>query len=385
MPFTGSVYVNVTGATTAVAGQVVQSAVWNNIHNDMGTALTETMSQLVSTNTNRNLLWMNGGLEVWQKGAGSSASISVTASTTVYTADRWYIIAGANQGSVVAAVAGLSNNSNLAAKIGRSVGQTGLTQMYFAYPIDIDEIYRMRGNKVDFTALVQTGLNWSPASGTLVINLYVGTGAVGKRGATPFTGETQILNISTNITPGSVAQSISASSTAVIPTTTTQAELQFTWTPVGTAGAADNFTIDDVQLEAQTSSTTWTPTNYDRLDFPSMLRGCKRYYTKTFPYSTAPAVNAGMSGALMAIAIATQRFFINWELPVELRATGTQTTYIPLTGTSANFYDVTASVSVAATIDANNASPKLMTIYSTASGSVTNDLIYIHADISAGL
>ena len=39
----------------------------------------------------RNVLRANGGLEVWQRGAGASASIAAAASTTAYAADRWYI------------------------------------------------------------------------------------------------------------------------------------------------------------------------------------------------------------------------------------------------------------------------------------------------------
>lgn len=385
MPFSGSTFTGVAGSTNAAPGQTVQSAVWNNINTDYATALTMLMSQLVSGITNRNALWMNGGLEVWQRGAGSSASFAVAASTPAYTADRWYYTNGANQASVVSAQTGLTNGSQLCSRIRRNAAQTGTTAVYYQYPLDTDEIIRLRGNKVSFTAVVQAGANWSPTSGTLTVNLYVGTGAVGKRGATPYTSETTVLTIATNLTPGGAVTTITGSSTVVVPTTATQAELQFTWTPTGTAGAADDISIDDVMVESQLSASTWTPTNFDRIPFPQALLGCKRHYQKTFLYGTAPAANAGLSNALTANAVATQRLWVNWELPIETRATGSVTTYIPLTGSSGNWYDITASVSVAANLDTNGFGTKNLFIFSTASGSTTNDLCYIHAQTDAGI
>ena len=43
--------------------------------------------------------WLiNGGMEVWQRSAGDSpSSIAITASTTAYLCDRFYLITGANQ------------------------------------------------------------------------------------------------------------------------------------------------------------------------------------------------------------------------------------------------------------------------------------------------
>ena len=117
MPFSNFTFTNVSGATTAAPGQTVQSAVWNNIHTDYATALTMLMSQLGTTPTNKNVCWMNGGFEVWQHGAGSASSIALAASTTLYTADRWYYTTGVNQASVVAAVTGLTDQSQLGGRV----------------------------------------------------------------------------------------------------------------------------------------------------------------------------------------------------------------------------------------------------------------------------
>lgn len=384
MPFSGSTFTNVAGATTAAPGDTVQSAVWDNIHLDYATAFTQIMSQLVSGVSLRNILWMNGGFEIWQRGAGSSAAIAVAASTTAYTADRWYITTGANQASVIAAVTGLVSQSQLGARVRRNAAQTGTTLITFGYPLDTDEIIRMRGKIISFRCLAQAGANFSPASGTVTAALYTGTGAVAKRGA-GFTGETNVLSIATNLTAGGAAVSISGSSSVVVPANATQAELQFTWTPVGTAGAADDISFDDVQVECQLSATTWTPTNYDRLNVPLVLLGCKRFYKKTFEYATAPAQSLGFINALSVIAVAANRLGFYWShQDIELRATATYTTYNP-TSANANWRTedgggADSTVTVSATVNGS----KGVFIYTATAGAVNNSY-FIHAQADASI
>ena len=378
-------YTNVAGATTAVAGNVVQSATWDNIHTDIGTALTEVMQQLVSFISLRNALFMNGGMEVWQRGAGASASIAVGASTVAYTADRWYLATGANQASTVAATTGLSNGSQLAAVLGRNAGQTGVGAVVFAYPLDTDEIIRLRGNKVSFTALVKAGATWSPASGTLTCNLYVGTGAVGKRNATPYTGETTVLAIATNLTAGGATTTISGASSVVVPTNSTQAELQFVFTPVGTAGATDNITIDDVQLEAQLSASAWTPTNFDRIPFSLQFEACQRHYNKSFPYSIAPAQSAGTPNAVQLIAqVANTSVATNYPFPVRVRATAGVTTYNP-SAANANWRNITSGADVTAAVDPNTTLNDASVVISGVSVSAAGQYLGIHITASAGI
>jgi precorrin-6x reductase len=63
MPFSNGTFANVAGASSAAAGQIVQSAVWNNIHTDYSAAFNQLMQQMVAQITNRNILYMNGGME----------------------------------------------------------------------------------------------------------------------------------------------------------------------------------------------------------------------------------------------------------------------------------------------------------------------------------
>lgn len=396
MPYTGVTFSNVSGATTAVAGDIIQSAVWDAIHTDYAIAFTRVMSQLSGMESCRNALYMNGGLEVWQRGAGSAASIAVGASTLAYTADRWYLQTGANQASIVSAQAGLvgpattlvssSNGSNLSGRVIRNAAQTGTGAMIFAYPLDTDEIARLRGNKVSFNMSAQAGANWSPTSGTLNIVLYLGTGASpAKRNTTPYAGETQAFAISTNMTVGGSVATITGGSSAIVPLATTQAELQISWSPTGTAGAADSITIDNVQVEPNTSDNTWTITNFDYLPFWLMYTACQRHYWKTFNYGVAPAQNGGGAGAMQnMVQVANVSFGSFITFPVVMRVTASVTSFNP-NNTNANWRNITTNNDITAAIDPNTQLGLNGVMITGVSVSAATQMAAIHITASAGI
>lgn len=328
----------------------------------------------------RNTLRANGGFEVWQRGAGGSASIAVGASTTAYTADRWYLKTAANEAAVVSAQTGLTNGSQKAARVQRNSGQTGTGAMYFAFPLDTDEIFALRGNIANLSFYVSAGANWSPTSGTLTVNLYCGTGAVGKRNSVAFTGETNPLTGSVNLTPSQSAALVSIGGSAAVATNVTQAELQFTWTPVGTAGANDWFQIDDVQLE------TGPFTPFERRQFAEELALCMRHFQTSFPYGTAPAQSGGVAGAITVknpIALGDPSAYIEFEPP--MRVAPTITTYNPSAG-NANWRDVTAAADATVSVDPVTSIGPSGVLLAT-SGTITSlgDILCIHHSADAGI
>jgi hypothetical protein len=329
----------------------------------------------------RNILVDNGGLEVWQRGAGSSASFAVGASSTAYTADRWYLTTGANQASVVAAVAGLTNGSSLAAKVTRNSGQTGITAYTFGFPLDTDEVARMRGSKVTISATVKSGANWSPSGGTVTMTLYVGTGAVAKRGG-GFAGETNVVSQSAGMltnTQVGPAQGFVATSAAVVPANATQGELQFTWTPVGTAGADDSITIDDVQLEVTPFGSA-----FERAPFDISLLRCKRHFWKTFLYGTAPVTNAGVgTGELQAAAGKTTLGGIFPRNPVSMRATPSVITFNPAAANAA-IRDETAPGDTTGTAVAN-ATTEGFQVTATGGIGAAGNTLGVHLTADAGI
>lgn len=383
MPFVGNQYVPVAGAITAAPGQVVQSSVWDAINADVAAALTTLMTQANTTPTWANILAPNGGFAVWQRGSGATASFAIAPSNTLYTADRWYFSNGANQSSVVSAATGLTAAAppGHAAKIQRNVGQAGTTAIIFGYPLTSDEVARLRGQQVSFSGAAKAGANWSPASGTFAINLYVGTGTAQKAGAAGvnFTNVTNPLSISTNLAASAANLAITGTSSAIVPVTATQGEIQVTWTPVGTAGADDSITLDQFCLVVGT-----LVQSFSDLPFDEALRECKRFYRKSFPYSVAPAQTGGLPGAVAVESAAASQigFYVNFE-PVEMIATAAFTSFSPQ-GATANWYDATTSVSVAASFDTLAVSAKGVLIIG-ASVSAASHLLFVHYTADAGL
>lgn len=279
----------------------------------------------------RNLLRRNGGLEIWQRGAGGAASIAVAASTTAYTADGWYIVTGANQASVVSQQAGITNGSQWCAKFLRNNGQTGTGSISVGFPLDTDELYPMLGQFVRLSFTAKAGANWSPASGTLSLALVIGTGTPVKF-SVGYTGLTVPIQTSVNLT--TTATRYQASTSAVILTTTRQAEISFAWTPVGTAGADDSFTIDDVQLEIVPAATGYVASDFERLNFQEQLALCQRHYWKSFSYGGAPGYNVGgntgaLTGGTFVAAGSGKAVVADIRLPVGMRKVPTVTAYNP--------------------------------------------------------
>jgi hypothetical protein len=280
----------------------------------------------IDANSVSNLLADNGGLEVWQR-TGPASNMTVAASTVVYTADRWYCSAGAAQQSTVGPVAGITNGSQTAAIIKRNSGQTGTAVMSFGYPLTTDEIAQLRGNKCAISFVAKAGANWTGTNFSCA--LYVGTGTPQKVVGGGFTGQLQVVSVPVTLT--TTPATFSGTSAAVVPVNATQADLVFQWTPVGTAGADDSFTLDDVQLEIGAVAHPFA-----RIPFRDMLEKCQAYYWKTFPYSTAPAQNLGLVGSLV-----TDYSYVNGAgcvaevtFPRRMRVAPTLTSYAPdaLTG-----------------------------------------------------
>jgi len=332
----------------------------------------------------RNVLMDNGGLEIWQRGAGDSASIAVGASTTAYTADRWYLTTNANQASVVSAQAGLTDRSRKCARVQRNSGQTGTASFVFTYPLTTEECVRLRGSKIAFQFVARAGANFSPTSGTVSYGLYLGTGTEGKRGA-GFTGETTHVTSSVNLTAGGAAVAVTAVSSGTVATNVTQGEFRFSWTPTGTAGAADYVEIDNCQLEANTAAA-----DFEYAPFAFMLAQCQRHYLKTFPYATAPAQNAGTTGALQALAhgdasSSARAVFYLLQLLARMRTTPTVTTYNP-SAANANWRNSTTAADVTVSVGTiSDSRVPIGNAVTAPSPSTLADNFLIHAQADAGL
>lgn len=331
----------------------------------------------------RNLL-INGGMEVWQRGAGGSASFAVAASTPKYVADHWFFTNGANQACVVSQNAGLtglasSAGSLWALKVIRNNAQTGTGTLIIQQPFTLDQLCFSLGSIVTLSVTMKCGANYSPTSSILAVKLYCGTGAAGQRGGSAYTNETSPIAVSQVITTSATRYTFVSTA---IPTNTTQMAVQFEMSPTGTAGADDSFYLDDVQLEID-----GIPSLFERRPFDVELAQCQRFFWKTFPYATAPAQNGGTTGSLQVAqlrgASLSQVLFQSITLPVRMRIAGTGTTYNP-SAANAQVRDNTVSADCTVTTIAPTEYGFSISA-TTAAGGASADQNLVHASIDADL
>lgn len=325
----------------------------------------------------KNILARNGGFEVWQgvpsvaSSAGSSANIAQAASTVSYTADGWYLATGANEAFHVSAQAGLTNRSLLSAQVQRDSGQTGTAAVVFGYPLDSDESALTRGQCMALSFNVATGANWSPTSGTLNYNVYVGTGAVAKRNATPYTNETNPITGSVNLSQGQAATQVISTVSSAFTNTTIQAEIQFSFSPTGTASTNDWVQLDNVQLEPVPCGIAAVKPTFEYLPMQTMLAMNQRFFYKTFPYATAPVQAGGVAGAYCVNAASADGGG-SIALPTRMRSIPSVTSFNPATLFN-TWRNVSAAADVAVTANLNSVNGDQYVWLSFSAGTANNE------------
>jgi hypothetical protein len=266
-------------------------------------------SQAVAANETsfRNICGRNGGFEVWQRGTSGSYS---GGPVTAYYVDGWYLSIGASQNATVTQQPGLTNGSRYSARVQRASAQTGVSLMTFGFPLDSDELMAMLGQYVVLQFVVSTGANWSPTNGTLTAKLVTGTGTPVKQVLGTYANSVTPISMAQNLAAGQAA-TIYYSAPTLIPATNAgsavqQAEMQFAWTPTGTAGTNDWFQVDDVQVSVVPASLVAAKPAFERTSIAWDLDRCSRF----LQYCYAGFLTASSTTALTA----------NVQFPTEMRA-----------------------------------------------------------------
>jgi hypothetical protein len=363
-------YVNVAGDT--MTGALTLSA-------DPAAALQAATKRYVDATPRsyRNILGRNGGLEVWQRGAGGAGNFGLSGAVAQYTADGWLGFSSGNAFNVGQA-GGIALGSRSHAYVVRTAGQTSPTAIYFECPLDTDEIAPMVGSIVTLSFTALCGSTYSPAGSVLTAAVSTGTGAPARLVTGGYTGRVDIF--ATPVTLTQAAQRFIVTAPIVIPANATQACVYFAMTPQGTAGAADFFRIDDVQLEIGSIATP-----FERRPFEQELLACRRHYEKTFPYSVAPVQAVGnYIGALMTHGVGTAGAgaLLQWRYTVPKRVVPTVVTFNPVSA-NANFrnYNNTADYGLGVL---SSPSEMLITL-ATSVGMVAGDIAMVHATADAGI
>ncbi len=308
--------------------------------------------------TGTNLL-TNSDFQIFQRSTSATSGttlgvVSVAASTTAYTIDRWQLSTAASQISsvtqVIGASPGAANGNGFRAQVGRNSGQTGTGTMRFCHTMLIGECRALQGKVLSLSWLMSRGANYSATSNNIVVNVYTGTGATdisGINGA--FTGNVTTANTVTIAGTTLVLYTLPAVIT--MPTGATQIAIEFACTPTGTAGAADNFNISNMKLEV---GSVCTP--FEEIPYPVQIQKCYYTYYNTFLLGGALGQNKGTNTgeflfpatALGALTDRSPKFVF----PVQMRAAPAITTYNP-SATNAQVRDETNSVDTSATATAN--------------------------------
>ena len=365
------------GGQVLLGGEIVAGNVITAFYD--GSAYQCVSSRPISTIPAKNIL-INPDFDIWQRGAGDSAIINFAASSSTYGPDRWYVGSGANEAGTVSASGIVVGGSRHSALVQRTAGQTGASPMNFGQALTTDHMIQMQGKVVTISGWAIAGVNFSSINGTVTIKLYVGTGSEAKRGG-GFAAETLVASASLNLMSGGVptaAQKFSASGT--VPSTATQGEFRFEWTPAGTAGALDYLAFQQCKLEIGNQATA-----FEAVQFADELARCQRFYQKTFDYAVAPAQNAAASHNYVFrehTAASTSDFTDMTPLPGgPMRVTPTVTTYNPV-ASNAQIRNGSASAECSGTSVAGGEKHWQLTWTNSGSGAVGN-ILSVQATLDA--
>lgn len=235
----------------------------------------------------RNVL-INGGMDVWQRG---TSNYNITPASPYYTVDRWQTTraSAAADGTLSRQTASL-DGFQYCVRLGRNSGTSGTNAFYMAQSIETTNVYRMQGKPVVLSFYARAGANYSAASSAFVADIIGGTGTDSNILNTGFTSQSTLATNTVTLTTS--WQRFFVYYTPNLGSTITQLGVRFTFTPVGTAGAADYFEITGVQLESNVQ-----PTPFEQRPIGVELALCQRYCVRWGGQSTYGYDNAGTGWA----------------------------------------------------------------------------------------
>lgn len=278
--------------------------------NDTNGTLNLLTSTTLSRSAGKNAV-INGGMDIWQRGT----SVAGGSGTTTFTADRWLAyrsVAGSTFSRQTT-----SDTTNLptiqyCVRVARDSGNTSTAAIILDQSFETVNSIPMAGQTVTMSFYARKGANFSPSA--FEVQLRSGTGT-DQNDVSGFTGVAGVVSsnptLSTTWTRYSVTGTVAASAT--------QLAIRVTYTPTGTAGAADYFEITGVQLELGSTATTFSRAGGT---IQGELAACQRYYFRT----SANASN-DYAGYCMGYALNSTTAYGWLNLPVSMRIPPTALDY----------------------------------------------------------
>jgi hypothetical protein len=325
-----------------------------------------------STNVAGKNVVLNSAFNVWQRGT------SVTfANGKPYGADRWQAISPSGSTSATFSQQATNDTTNLpniryAGRIQRTAGNTVQSPLALTQCIETENSVPYAGKQVTLSFYARRGANFSGASNNLSVYLYTGTGT-DQNVNTSYTGLATPIN---NQTAALTTTWQRFTFTATLASTATEIAMEFTYTPLGTAGAADHFEITGVQLEIAGSASAYSP---NTSTYQAELAACQRYYATSIPtgYTVTDFPIMGTSGAGGQIfwATGTSDLFGSLQYPVALRTTPTFTAYSGNNRTAGNARDMTTGSDIVFTPSPQTGNNRLLS-YVTVGATATSGRPY---------
>ena len=259
----------------------------------------------------RRNAFYNGDFQVWQKGTGATSS---SAGSRTFLADRWFVNpAGAAVNQQQSTSVPTSSRARFSLEI---QGATSVTTVNIGQRLSAADIPKIK-RTVTFQCYVRnvSGL------GDFTPSLLLGTPTIADDFGTVTNRLTQTLQSCTDSAWTQVSHTVDISGYTDIDNGL-QAELRI---PSGFLISGCVVRLTEMQLAPCAAVTA-----FDGVTYAEELERDKFYFRKSFPYATAPAQNAGVSGALQWINILSGAVAGGPQsIEIDMRATPTVTLYNP--------------------------------------------------------
>jgi hypothetical protein len=238
----------------------------------------------------RNLI-INGGFDIWQRGTSFASSASSSVATS-YTVDRWNFYRGGFASGATLSRQLTSDTTNLpfiqyCARVGRDSGNTGTQDIAFATSTETVNAIPFAGKTVTVSYYARRGANYSGASNNLGAYVFTGTGT-DQNLINGYTGSATAINNTGSTVLTTTWQRFTASAT--LASNATEIGVSFSYTPVGTAGAADYFEITGVQIEVGSVATQFSRSG---ATIQGELAACQYYFNRLAGEATYQQISNG--------------------------------------------------------------------------------------------
>lgn len=223
---------------------------------------------------------LNSSFNVWQRGTSVAGVTAIN-----YTADRWIgFRSGFTMSRQVTGDTTNLPNIQYCARVQRDSGTSGTSAVIFSQSLETINSIPYAGKQVTFSYYARKGANFSSTSDTLTAQVYSGTG----------TDQTQVGGYTGQATPINTGATLTTTwqrftTTGTIAATATELSINFSYTPVGTAGANDYFEVTGVMLEVGSQASPYTPATST---YATELAACQRYYYDSRTATEKPTATA---------------------------------------------------------------------------------------------